>query len=249
MTDPDLPAGLPAPAYVPPPLPPSLPERARFAAPAAPLDEAAAVATPDEPAAVATEPDTQVTSVVAPPALPIAALDEPVAGPDETSSRSDVRGLLVPVLAALAVVLAGLTGFLAYKANTTAGAPAVEVSRSQALAASRDAARAVFSYDYRHLAKDFAAGKAVSTGTFAEQYAGTTSKLLDFAVKNKAVVAADVSDASVVRAREDEVVCLVFLNQTSTSSAVATPRITQSRLEMTMKRHGQTWSVASINAL
>jgi Mce-associated membrane protein len=155
----------------------------------------------------------------------------------------------VPVLAALLVVLLGLTGFLGWKAYDTAGAPSVEGSRTAALASSRDAARAVFSYDYRHLDKDFTAGKAVTTGTFAEQYATTTAKLLDFAVKNKATVVADVSDASVVRASDDEVVCLVFLNQTSSSSAVETPRITQSRLEMTMKRRGGSWLVASINAL
>ena len=53
----------------------------------------------------------------------------------------------------------------------------------------------------------------------------------------------------VVRASENEVVCLVFLNQTSSSSAVETPRITQSRLEMTMKRSGSSWLIASINAL
>lgn len=194
---------------------------------------------PDEtPVAV---PDAPPDPPSLPPAVRQADAERTEAGP--------ARGVLVPVLAALVVVLLGLTGYLGWKAADTAGPPAVETSRTQALASARDAARAVFSYDYRRLTKDFAAGKAVTTGTFADQYSGTTAKLLDFAVKNKATVAADVSDASVVRASEDEVVCLVFLNQTSSSSAVATPRITQSRLEMTMKRRGGRWLVASINAL
>ena len=256
------PASAEAPAPAPPAEPPASAEAPATAPPAEPPASAEAPATappplPDVPAVAPTSPVSLTKPptdppVAAPPAvLPVVA-EEPVedesAPPDEVTP-SGARGLLVPVLAALLVVLLGLTGFLGWKASDTAGAPAVEMSRTQALASARDAARAVFSYDYRHLAKDFAAGKAVTTGTFADQYSGTTAKLLDFAAKNKATVAADVSDASVVRATETEVVCLVFVNQTSSSSAVETPRITQSRLEMTMKRRGSSWLVASINAL
>ena len=181
------------------------------------------------------------------PAAEAAVAEAPVAGDAPPAVR---RGVLVPVLAALVVVLAGLAGFLGWQAQRTAGAAPVEKSRTEALASARDAARLVFSYDYRTLAKDFAAGKAVTTGEFAKEYARTTSKLVDdVAPRYKAVVSADVSEASVVRASEDQVVCLVFVNQVSTSSLMPNRKVTQSRLEMTLTRSGDRWLVAKIDAL
>jgi Mce-associated membrane protein len=147
------------------------------------------------------------------------------------------------------VLLAGLTGFLAWRVEATSGGGDVERARADALVASRQAARVVFSYDYRHLAKDFAAGKALITGQFAQEYARTTGKIVDdVAARYKAVVVADVSDAGVVRATSSTVVTLVFLNQESTSTLTSSSKITQSRLEMTMvHRHGR-WLVSKIRA-
>ncbi|MGB8652817.1 MAG: hypothetical protein WCD35_19385, partial [Mycobacteriales bacterium] len=159
------------------------------------------------------------------------------------------RGL-VAVLGALVVVLAVLTAFLAYQVHDTSGRAPVVRSREEALDAARSAARLVFSYDYRHLDKDFKAGRATTTGDFQKEYDKTTSRLVDdVAPRYKAVVIADVSDASVVSSSQDRVVTLVFLDQQSTSSLSATPKITQSRLEMTMVRKGDAWLVSKIRAL
>ena len=186
-----------------------------------------------EPNLAATEPD-------------LAAPEPDPAGPPAPSAR----GVLVPVLAALVVVLTVLTGVLVWLAVTTRGPAPVEASRREALGAARDAARLVFSYDYRTLPKDFAAGRAVTTGGFRKEYDRTTQKLVDdVAPRYKAVVAADVIDASVVRATENEVVCLVFVNQASTSTQNTQPKITVSRLEMTLVRRGDDWLVEDINAL
>ncbi len=175
---------------------------------------------------------------------------EPAAALDAQPVPSGSQGVLLPVLAGLVVVLLGLTGFLGWSAQRTAGAAPVETSRTEALSAAREAARLVFSYDYRHLAKDFAAGKAVTTGDFAQEYTRTTGKLVDdVAPRYKAVVAADVSEASVVRATTSQVVCLVFVNQSSTSTLSAAPKVTQSRLEMTMTHVGGRWLVSAIDAL
>ena len=193
-----------------------------------------------EPNLAATEPD------LAAPEPDLAAPEPDPAGPPAPSAR----GVLVPVLAALVVVLTVLTGVLVWLAVTTRGPAPVEASRREALGAARDAARLVFSYDYRTLPKDFAAGRAVTTGGFRKEYDRTTQKLVDdVAPRYKAVVAADVIDASVVRATENEVVCLVFVNQASTSTQNTQPKITVSRLEMTLVRRGDDWLVEDINAL
>ncbi|WP_204269093.1 hypothetical protein, partial [Klebsiella aerogenes] len=46
--------------------------------------------------------------------------------------------------------------------------------RGQALAAARQAAPVVLSYDYRHLDRDFAAARARLTGHFRDEYRKTT---------------------------------------------------------------------------
>lgn len=177
---------------------------------------------------------------------PFEAADEDAvpAGSDQPS------GALVSVLAGMAVALALLAGLLSYEFLHTRGPAPVEASRRAALEAGRDAARLVFSYDYRHLSKDFQAGRAVTTGTFRSEYDRTTSRLVkDVAPRYHAVVLADVSEASVVSVTESRVILLIFVNQQSSSTLTANPKITQSRLEITMQRlHGR-WLVANIKAL
>lgn len=170
---------------------------------------------------------------------------EPV-GPDAPAPGR----ALVAALAAVVVLLAGLAGFLGWRVVDTAGKGPVEQSRTDAVAAARKAAPLVFSYDYRHLDKDFAAGKAVTTGQFQSEYAKTTTKLVsDVAPRYKAVVVAEVSAISVVQASERSVVTLVFVNQSSASTLNAQPKITTSRLEMTMVKRGNRWLVSRIKAL
>ena len=226
------------------------------AAEAVPVERAEPVAAEPAPSAAPAEV----------PAAPPPATDLPLADPADvpTAAEGDAspayagegqgprrRGPLVPVLTGLVVVLAALTGFLGWEAQRTAGAAPVVKTRDDAVASAREAARLVFSYDYRHLAKDFAAGKAVTTGDFSKEYDRTTAKLSDdFAPRYKAVVSADVSASSVVRESGDQVVCLVFVNQVSTSSLITTPKVTQSRLEMTMQKGKDgRWRVAKIDAL
>lgn len=239
-------------------------EPAAAAVPAAPAASEPAPAadparSPDPaPATVATPPGSEPDAVLPPAAdLPLAAAPEVDPSPAYAEQEAEPavaprsRGALVPVLAGLVVVLAGLSGYLGWEAHRTSGPAPVVKTRDDAVASAREAARLVFSYDYRHLAKDFAAGKAVTTGEFSKEYDRTTAKLTDdFAPRYKAVVSADVSASSVVRASGDEVVCLVFVNQVSTSTLVTTPKVTQSRLEMTMRRGDDgRWRVAKIDAL
>jgi Mce-associated membrane protein len=221
-----------------------------------------------EPAAVEPEPvpaasellpeDPEAPAAAVPtaePELPTGALpehDEPVAALAEPApavpGTRPATWLVVP-LAVLVALLAALTAVLGVASVRTRGGGGVEQARHDGLQAARDAARVVFSYDYRHLKKDFAAGKAVTTGAFAADYQRTTSRLVDdVAVRYKAVVVADVSDAAVISADRSEVVVLLFVNQRSTSSLNAGSKITTNRLTMTMVRVGGRWKAAQVKA-
>lgn len=213
------------------------------------LPAPSAAALPDEPAEderpVASEPS---------PAL-FAEHDEDVL-PGELVAPSAVPGReprgLVRALTGLVVVLALLAAFLGYQVWQHRGPAPVEASRVQALDAGREAARLVFSYDYRRLQKDFEAGRAVTTGKFRKDYDSTTKRLIgDAAPRYKAVLVAEVSEASVITATEDRVLLLVFLNVQSTSSLTSAPKVTPRRLKMTMQRSGGSggrWLVADVDA-
>ena len=189
--------------------------------------------------------------------LPVATVaDEPEPEPAavEVADGSAITagrpgGPLLVALVALVVVLAALAGVLGLKSISTRGGSGLEDARRDALGSARNATRLVFSYDYRHLDKDFKAGKAVTTGAFAGEYDRTTARLVDdVAVRYKAVVVADVSDAAVVRAAKDKVVVLVFVNQKSSSTLAAGTKVTLSRLEMTMVHRDGRWLVEKIKA-
>jgi Mce-associated membrane protein len=152
-------------------------------------------------------------------------------------------GLVALLLAALAV--AAVLGLRHRQDEARARASA------QALAAARSAAVTVLSYDYRHLDADFAAAQARTAQPFTSEYQRTTSTAVrPVATANKAVVAAAVSAAGVVRATPDRVVVLAFVNQTTRSSRLERPQVDQNRVELTMVRStGDRWLVAGVKAM
>jgi Mce-associated membrane protein len=167
----------------------------------------------------------------------------------DLAPTADSGRRLVTALAVLVAALLLLGGYLGYEVADSRGPAPIEATRSSALDAGRDAARVIFSYDYRHLQKDFDAAAAVATGSFKKDYENTTKKLVsDVAPRYKAVLVAEVSEAGVIRAGKDEVQLLVFMDVQSTSTLAATPKVTPRRLKMTMTRSGDRWLVSKVDA-
>lgn len=125
-----------------------------------------------------------------------------------------------------------------------------ETARTEAVSASRDAARVLFSYDHATLEEDFARGRSVTTGDFRDEYARTTEEVVkDVATQYKAVVVAEVIESAVVSASPDEVETLVFLNQATTSTQIEGRQVDQSRVRMRMVERDGEWLVAEVSAL
>jgi Mce-associated membrane protein len=153
------------------------------------------------------------------------------------------------VLVAVAVVaaLAVTAGLLVARAR---GDERVEEARTAALAAGERHAVTLLSYDHRHLDRDFARAEAVLTGSFADDYARTTEKVVrPTAEQVKAVVTAEVVSSSVVRASADRVVLLLFVDQTTTSTRLDGPKVDLNRVRMTLTRAGGQWLVSAVDAL
>ncbi len=160
------------------------------------------------------------------------------------------RGWLAPLLTVVGVVAAVAVVVLGWHDRT---AQASESARSEAVAAAREAAQDVLSYDYRSLDKDIATARAQTTGRFRTQYDDTAKQLLAQATQVKAIVQASIGTAGVVSASHDQVVVLLFVDQASVKqlSGARTPttRIDQSRVRMTMSHvHGK-WLVSALSAL
>jgi Mce-associated membrane protein len=173
-------------------------------------------------------------------------------GPAATAALPAASGRSRPPLALLLVgllTLAMVAGVV-YLALRLRDEGRTETARSEAVAASRDAARVLFSYDHATLDEDFERGLSVTTGEFREEYARTTEDVVkDVATQYKAVVVAEVIESAVVSAAPEEVETLVFLNQATTSTQIEGRQVDQSRVRMRMVERDGEWLVAEVSAL
>lgn len=179
-----------------------------------------------------------------PPAEPPAERARRRPGRPRRPRRADV---LLLVALAVVVALAATAALLGARARSD---DRVEQARREAQAAAEAHAVTLLSYDHRHLDRDFAQAGKVLTGRFADDYAATTEKVVrPSAEQVKAVVTADVAASSVVRASENRVVVLLFVDQTTTSTRLEGPKVDLNRVRMTMVRSGGEWLVSGVDAL
>jgi Mce-associated membrane protein len=153
--------------------------------------------------------------------------------------------LLVAGVVALALVLTAAA--VTVKAR---GEDRTERARTEAVAAAESRAVDLLSYDYRHLDRDFGRAEKGLTGQFAQDYAHTTDSVVrPTAEEVHAVVKAEVVSSSVVRAAQNKVVVLLFVNQTTTSTRVQGPQVDLNRVRMTLTRVGDDWKISAVTAL
>ncbi|MET9076053.1 hypothetical protein ABZX95_28790 [Streptomyces sp. NPDC004232] len=178
--------------------------------------------------------------------------DEPEeSAPSRRGGRSVLTAVPVLVLVA-ALALAAVLGWQ-YRQGRQA-----EQARGEALAAAREAAPVVLSYDYRHLDRDFTRARALLTGPFRDQYGRTTKTVVaPTATTYHGVVKATVATpadggtpaASVVSATPDKAVVLLFVNQVTQSTQVPEPRLDLNRVRLTLTRTSDGWKVSGVDAL
>ncbi|WP_367323630.1 hypothetical protein [Streptomyces sp. HUAS ZL42] len=176
-------------------------------------------------------------------------LEEEPSGTLQGRRRLLTASLCVLLVAGL--VAAGVLGWR-YREGMRA-----EQARGQAVAAARQAAPIVLSYDYRHLNRDFAAAQTRLTGHFRDEYRKTTTTVVGpTATKYHGVVKATVADptggtpaASVISSSPDRAVVLLFVNQVTTSTQVSGSRVDLNRVRMTLTRTEDGWKVSGVDAL
>lgn len=159
-------------------------------------------------------------------------------------------GLVAVVLLVLAVgpFVDGM-GWQDYK--TASEQSKVDSARRTAPAVAERAAAAILAYDYKSLESDRNAAASYMTSDYRKQYLDTFDGLvLKLAVKQKARVEASVRASGVSAAGADRVEVLLFVNQTTTSTANSgEPQTALNRVVFSMVRQGESWRVDDIKPL
>ena len=163
------------------------------------------------------------------------------------SPRRQMRLAVVATVAALAVCAAALA---AVAATRVSHRHALDRARENGIAAATTGVATVLSYDYQHLATDFAKAESLLTARFRKEYDRTTAAgVKPLAAKYKAQSSARVSAAGTVSIAPERVVVLVFVDQTVTNSQLAAPRLDRSRINVTMVHQGGRWLIDHLSPI
>lgn len=152
------------------------------------------------------------------------------------------------LLIALAVVVGVAlctANFLLYQQQ--AQAAALGSARDSAAEAANVRVPQLLSYDYRTLDHDLEAARSGTTGTFHDEFATLTTKVVEPAAKDQQIVTkTTVTGSSVVSAQPQQVVLLVFLNQVTRTKADKESRVDGARVRVTLARAGDQWLVSAL---
>lgn len=152
-----------------------------------------------------------------------------------------VKTLLIGV-----VVMAALGSFALYDKGRIGSE---QTAARECLAVAPAAAAALFSYDYRTFDASVANGRSFAAGSFADEYAQTTSALKAAATKEQAVVTAQAGSVGVISSSRSQVDVLVYLNQYRRNVNISGEKVDQNRVVLTMTRVDGQWKVTGAAAI
>ena len=216
-----------------------------------------------EPEATPAEPDAQAAESDSPAAEPFDGAQEPPVetpapgkGSSEvepevsTSSTSDTRSIPGLVLIVLGLLAAVAVGLAAYFWTQSSEAEAAAQAQTRAPAAAERAAQAVLSYNFESLDADKDKAARFLTDDYRPDYVDTFDTLVaESAVDLRADVEAQVVASSVTRASPQSADVLLFVNQTTTSTANnGEPQTALNRVTLDMQEVDGTWLVNGITA-
>ena len=182
-----------------------------------------------EPADTSTDDDTaaEVDSVVA----------------DPVSPGRPRRRVLIGVLAALVVVGfagAGYLGWLVWQDRQ------VDQAAAQAQTAAVAYAQVLTSIDSNNVDENFTQVLDGSTGEFKDMYTKSSTQLRQLLIDNEASARGVVLESAVQSASRDQVVVLLFVDQSVQNTSVPDPRIDRSRIKMTMDYVDGRWRASKV---
>jgi len=188
-----------------------------------------------------------------PPSSTAPAAADGAGGADGARGRPAPSWLVVAalgVVALLLVVTAGVLGLFTWSWSDVRTQDAVDEASRTAPAAAERASAAILSYSYTSLDADESAAERYMTPAYRKKYADTFTRLVKpNATKLKAKVEAEVKASGVAHADADRVNVLLYVNQTTRSTANGgEPQVALNRVQLSMVKSGGTWLVDDITS-
>jgi Mce-associated membrane protein len=196
----------------------------------------------------------QVPPADAPASVPaVAPAGGPDAGGPSAPGGSGPSWLVLTVLGVLALALvatAVVLGLVTWSYREVRHDDAVDQASRTAPAAAERAASTILSYSYTSLSADEKAAARLMTPAYRAKYTKSFTKLVEpNAPKLHAKVTAEVKASGVSHADPDRVDVLVYVNQTTVSTANGgEPQVALNRAMFKMKKVGGDWLVDDITS-
>lgn len=176
------------------------------------------------------------------PDVEVEAVDE-TASDEQPSPRRWPRLVRRGLLWAFISCLVGACGFLGWQVweqrqldSAAHGAQQAAVRYAQVLT----------SIDSNNVDQNFTEVLNGATGEFKDMYSQSSAQLRQLLVDNKATAHGVVIDSAVQSATDDEVVVLLFVDQTVSNTATPDPRIDRSRIKMTLEKVDGAWRASKV---
>ena len=161
--------------------------------------------------------------------------------PTGTAAAGATPGVPTWLLAGLGVLAAGLLVATAWM--WTSGDSGDDSAARDAQVAAERAVVPVLSYDYEHLEADQEAAQALMTGKYREEYDKLFAVLEENAPQTQTKVTASVIASGIVRATDDRVQVLVFVDRPTTNKLNAEPVVYKDQVTLSMQRVDGRWLV------
>jgi len=166
-------------------------------------------------------------------------------GPDsgEGGRRPWRRRVAVGAVAALLIAGIAATGLLGWRVWQDR-----QVTRAgeQARAAAVEYAQILTSIDSAKVDENFDQVLDGATGEFKDMYSRSSTELRQLLIDNKASAHGVVVESAIQSESKDEVVVLLFVDQSVMNAAAPDPRIDRSRIKMTMDHVDGRWRAGKV---
>lgn len=153
------------------------------------------------------------------------------------------RPVLIGVVVTAFVAVAATAGYLGWQLQQER---AIDRAGEQARQAATDYAQVLTSIDSDKVDENFDAVLDGATGGFKDMYSQSSAELRQLLIDNKATARGVVQESAVQSAGKDEVVVLLFVDQSITNTNVPDPRLDRSRIKMTMQYVDGRWRASKV---